>query len=239
MANGPGHRGWLVYECAHVHIFGVAVLFSPFQALGVSMGFIQKFILPKEVDLTTALQVQTSATRNIVHGLYAAYILHENEAFNTIKNDTNETRAIKTKNMKELLDVFIAPYDKESIFRIITQLDWIALSVKHFVVEVEAYDNVHALDVYRDIFELLKDMASLLEDGFKQLATKEVPSIDLIHDKYDLVVAYRAQHIAKLMQEDDCKRILIHTEILAQLKEIAKRMRVSANTLEDMAIKIM
>nr|WP_321467705.1 hypothetical protein [uncultured Desulfobulbus sp.] len=203
------------------------------------MGFIQKFILPKEVDLTTALQVQTSATRSIVHGLYAAYILHENDAFHTIMNDTHETRAIKTKNMKELLDVFIAPYDKESIFRIITQLDWIALSVKHFVIEVEAYNNRHALDVYRDIFELLKDMASLLEDGFKQLATKEVPSMDLIHDKYDLVVEYRAQHIAKLMQEDDCKRILIHTEILAQLKEIAKRMRVSANTLEDMAIKIM
>ena len=141
--------------------------------------------------------------------------------------------------MKELLDVFIAPYDKESIFRIITQLDWIALSVKHFVIEVEAYDHTQALDVYRDIFELLKDMASLLEDGFKQLSSKELPSIALIHDKYDLVVECRARHVAKLLQQEDCKRILIHAEILTQLKEIAKRMRVSANTLEDMAIKIM
>ena len=203
------------------------------------MGFIEKFVLPKEVDLAAALQAQTSATRNIVHDLYAAYILHQSEAFTAIKNDTSETREIKEKNMKELLDVFIAPYDKESIFRIITQLDWIALSVKHFVVEVDAYHNKQSLDVYRNIFELLKEMASLLEDGFKQLSRKELPSITLIHDKYDLLVEYRAQHVAQLLQQEDCKHIIIHKDILAQLKEIAKRMHVTANTLEDMAIKVM
>ena len=203
------------------------------------MGFIQKFILPKDVDLAAALQAQTSATRKIVHDLYAAYILHEDEAFSAIKNDTNETREIKEKNMKELLDVFIAPYDKESIFRIITQLDWIALSVKHFVVEVDAYQNRQGLDVYKDIFEILKEMASLLEDGFKQLSKKELPRIALIHDKYELLVECRAQHVAQLLQQVDYKHIIIHKDILAQLKEIAKRMRVTANTLEDMAIKIM
>jgi hypothetical protein len=156
-----------------------------------------------------------------------------------IKNDSNQTGAIKHKNMKELLDVFIAPYDKESIFRIITQLDWIALSVKHFVIEAEAYTNPHSLEIYRDIFDLLKDMADLLEEGFKQLSRKELPKIDRIHDKYDLVVKYRAQHLAKLLLQEDCKRIIVHAEILAQLKEIAKRMHISANTLEDMAIKVM
>jgi uncharacterized protein len=203
------------------------------------MGFIQKFILPKEVDLAAALQSQTLATRKIVHDLYAAYILHEDEAFMAIKNDTSETRAIKDKNMKELLDVFIAPYDKESIFRIITQLDWIALSVRHFVVEVDAYHNKQELDVYLDIFALLKEMSSLLEDGFKQLSRKELPSIALIHDKYDLVVEYRAQHVAKLLQKENCKYIILHKDILEQLREIAKRMHVTANTLEDMAIKVM
>lgn len=206
------------------------------------MGFIQKFILPREVDLAAALQAQTTATKNIVHDLYAACIRHEGEAFSAIKEDANKSRAIKDKNMKELLDVFIAPYDKESIYRIITQLDWIALSVKHFVTEVEAY-NIQALDAYRDIFEVLKEMASLLEDGFNQLSSKELrtiaDTIDLIHDKYDLVVEYRARHMARLMQQEDCKYIIVHKEILAQLKEIAKRMHVSANTLEDMAIKIM
>jgi len=203
------------------------------------MGFIQKFILPKDMDLVAALQAQTLATRNIVHDLYAAYILHEDEAFIAIKNDTSETRAIKEKNMKELLDIFIAPYDKESVFRIITQLDWVALSVKHFVVEVDAYHDKQDLDIYRDIFELLKEMASLLENGFKQLSNKELPSITLIHDKYDLLVEYRAQHVAQLLQQDDFKHIIIHKDILSQLKEIAKRIQITANSLEDMAIKIM
>lgn len=207
--------------------------------MGVIMGFIQKFLLPKEIDLAAALQAQTSATKNIVHDLYSAYALHDEMALRAIKNETNETRAIKDKNMKELLDVFIAPYDKESIFRIITQLDWVALSVKHFVIEVEAYHNKQALDVYQDIFELLKDMASLLEDGFRQLTKKELPSIRLIHEKYDLLVEYRAKHVANLLQQDDFKYIIVHKDILAQLKEIAKRIHVTANTLEDMAIKVM
>jgi len=191
------------------------------------------------MDLVAALQEQTSATRNIVHDLYAAYILHEDGAFIAIKNDTSETRAIKEKNMKELLDVFIAPYDKESVFRIITQLDWVALSVKHFVVEVDAYHEKQDLNVYRDIFELLKEMASWLEYGFNQLSKKELPSIALIHDKYDLLVEYRAQHVAQLLQQEDIKHIIIHKDILSQLKEIAKRIQITANSLEDMAIKIM
>ncbi|MFV8819542.1 hypothetical protein [Haliea sp. E17] len=203
------------------------------------MGFIQKFVLPKDVDLAAALLAQTSATRKIVQDLHAAYILHDEQAFSAIGAKTDETRAIKEKNMKELLDVFIAPYDKESIFRFITQLDWIALSVKHFAVEVDAYHNKQELDAYRDIFELLRDMASLLEDGFRQLSRKQLPDIGLIHDKYDLLVEFRARHVAQLLQQDDFKHIIIHKDILAQLKEIAKRMHVTANTLEDMAIKIM
>lgn len=203
------------------------------------MGFIKKYILPKEVDLAAAIQQQTSATKNIVDDLQAAYILHEDQAFESIKNDTNQTRALKEKNMKELLDVFIAPFDKESLFRIITQLDWIALSVKHFVVEVEHYHKRQELTGYKDMFNILQQMASLLEEGVKQLTNKQLPNISSIHDKYDLLVENRSMHMAKLMEEDDIKHIIIHTDILAQLKEIAKRMQVTANTLEDMAIKVL
>jgi hypothetical protein len=40
------------------------------------------------------------------------------------------------------------------------------------------------------------------------------------------------------LENDDIKVYLAHREILIQLKEVAKRIHVSANTLEDMAIKI-
>ena len=205
------------------------------------MGFIDKFLLPKEIDFISALKAQTSATRAIVHDLYDTCVHHKPEALESIREDADRAREIKNNNMKELLDVFITPYDKESIYRLITQLDWVVLSVKHFVIEREVY-GVESMENYFNIFDVLKEMAILLEEGFNQLAAKEMvglaTTIDLIHDKYDQVVEYCARVMAKLFESDDCKSIIMHKDIVAQLKEIAKRMHITANTLEDMAIKV-
>ena len=205
------------------------------------MGFIDKFLLPKEIDFISALKAQTSATRAIVQDLYDTCVHHKPEALESIREDADRAREIKNNNMKELLDVFITPYDKESIYRLITQLDWVVLSVKHFVIEREVY-GVESMEDYFNIFDVLKEMAILLEEGFNQLAAKEMvglaTTIDLIHDKYDQVVEYCARAMAKLFEGDDCKRIIMHKDIVAQLKEIAKRMHMTANTLEDMAIKV-
>ena len=85
-------------------------------------------------------------------------------------------------------------------------------------------------------------MANLLEKCITRLSTKTpriiALDIDLIHDQYDDVVTLCAQSVAKLLKQDDCKHIIMHRDILAQLKEIAKRIHVTANTLEDMAIKL-
>ena len=205
------------------------------------MGFIEKFILPKEVDLIASLNKQMKVTQETVNDLYDACVNNNREAFESIKNDTRQTQAIKNNNMKQLLDVYITPYDKESIYRIITQLDWVALSVKHLTIELDAY-NISNLDAYRNIFEDLKEMVTIFEEGFMQLSTKELKtitaSIEFIHDKYDLVVEHCALAVADLLRHDDCKKIIVHKEIIAQLKEIAKRIHVAANTLEDMAIKV-
>jgi len=37
---------------------------------------------------------------------------------------------------------------------------------------------------------------------------------------------------------DDYRHIIVHKEILAQLKDVAKRIHVTANSLENMAIKV-
>ena len=82
--------------------------------------------------IDTALQAQVRITHIIVSDLHNVCIDSELINPETISEHTDEARLLKTKNMNELLDVFIIPYDKESIYRIITQLDWISLSVKHF-----------------------------------------------------------------------------------------------------------
>lgn len=205
------------------------------------MGFISRFILPKDVDFDTALQAQARNTRIIVKDLHDACIENDMTLLGRISEHANEARLLKTKNMSELLDVFIAPYDKESIYRIITQLDWIALSVKHFQLETQAY-GVSSIAEYQSIVELLLEMASLLEQCITQLSTKTPKTIsldiDLIHDQYDHVVILCAKSVAELFKQDDCKRIIMHRDILAQLKDIAKRIHITANTLEDMAIKL-
>lgn len=205
------------------------------------MGFISTFILPKDVDFDTALQAQARTTRIIVEDLHKACVDNDTAALAAISTHADEARALKTKNMKELLDVFITPYDKESIYRIITQLDWVALSIKHFRMEIVAY-SISSIQEYQSILEVLVEMAILLERGVAHLSKKNpktiAPDIDLIHDKYDHVVALCAQSVAELVKQDDCKHIILHRDILAQLKEVAKRIHITANTLEDMAIKV-
>ena len=205
------------------------------------MGLISKFILPSDFNLNDALLKQAQIARLLVSDLYKACVNDDREALRAISIVAMRARKIKTKNMAQLLDVFIAPYDKESIYRMITQLDWITLAVKHFQLEAEVYDT-HSLSEYNEILKVLLDMATALEEGMSRLVDRNLRAIaeatDQVHDQYDTVVEMCANATAELLQQDDIKRIIRHKDMLAQLKEIAKRIHITANTLEDMTIKI-
>lgn len=205
------------------------------------MGFIRKLLLPREVDFNAALREQAHLSRRIVSQLYHACMQDDAEAFQAIDTSAQQAKELKNHNMTELLNVFITPYDKESIYRMITQLDWIALSVKHFRLETVVY-NMHSLDRYEPILAILKSMATTLETGIAQLENKPLnvmgTEIDRIRDQYDEVVSLCARATGVLLARDDCKKIIQEKDILLQLKEIAKRIHIAANTLEDMAIKV-
>jgi len=62
--------------------------------------------------------------------------------------------------------------------------------------------------------------------------------IESIHDNYDETRKHCAKAAVRHLAEDDIKLYLAHKEILDQLKEVSRRIRISANTLEDMAMKI-
>ena len=205
------------------------------------MGFIRKLLLPNEVDFNQALSNQVEASKLMMDELYKACVNDDLNSLKSITLKAKDARELKTKNMLQLLDVFITPYDKESIYRMITQLDWIALSIKHFQLEVEVYEAFH-LSKYEPILKLLVDMLKALQDGMSNLTSKKLnlvaTSTEQIHDQYDQVVGLCANANAELMKQDDCKHIIRYKDMLNQLKEIAKRIHVSANTLEDMAIKV-
>ena len=205
------------------------------------MGFISKYLLPREIDFNTCLHEQAQIAQSMVETLYTACINNDKNALQLITGLSQQAREIKSHNMEQLLDVFIAPYDKESIFRMIVQLDWVTLSVKHFQLETQVY-QLHSLSEYESILKVVLNMANSLEQGIRELSSKNIKliagKIEQVRDQYNEVVEHCARATAELLQQDDYKRIIRHKDMLLQLKEIAKRIHVSTNTLEDMALKV-
>lgn len=205
------------------------------------MGFIQRYLLPKEVDFNGALLTQAQIAHEMVACLHEASAGDDIARLAGIGEMAARARAAKEHNMEVLLDVFITPYDKESIYRLITQLDWVALSVKHFELESHVY-GIHSLAEYLPIVEILLEMAQKLEDGIGQLSRKKVEPAQgfnrELHDAYDNVVNLCARATAALLDRDDIKRLIRHKDMLLQFKEIAKRIHISSNSLEDMMIKL-
>lgn len=205
------------------------------------MSFIKKYILPREIDFNAYLLDQARLGHSVVRSLYEAGQDGHDISRESMEDITRKAQELKSRNMTKLLDVFITPYDKESIYRMITQLDWLVLSVKHFLLETRIY-HIHGLGDYESILARLLDMSATLEQGIAALEGRKLTEIaghiNRIHLAYDQVVEACATTAARLLEEEDCKHILRHRDILSQLREIAKRIQVTANTLEDMAIKV-
>ncbi len=206
------------------------------------MGFIKKYLLPEEVDFDRALQKQLAVGREMTLDLYAVCVEGDTELLEDIKSKGTTARQIKSENLKKLLNVLITQYDRESIYRMIIHLDWIALSLKHLATEVQVY-HASGLDQYRDVLDVLVAMPDLLQECLVLLPRREVNNIghllDRIHDAYDDVVEMCAHHGAQKLNQGDIKAYLVHQQALIQIKDLARRIHMAANSLEDMALKIM
>ena len=216
--------------------------YTPVIIMVNRMGLIQKYLLPHEIDFDQALRKQAEASRALINDLYQYCINKNPVSLSSILTNTHQNRKLKKQNMRNLLRVLITPYDKESIYRTIMELDWIAISAKHLASELHAY-KITDTEIYEPVFLKLLSMADQLTQGFRLLSEKEDDKInhamEVIHDNYDETAELCAKITAGLLQKtEDIKHYLVHKEIFSQLKEIARRIHVAANTLEDMTIKI-
>jgi hypothetical protein len=59
-----------------------------------------------------------------------------------------------------------------------------------------------------------------------------------VRDEYEILIEIYIKKMAELADSNDLREIFITKELLAQLKEIAKRMQVCANSLEDIVVKM-
>lgn len=203
--------------------------------------FIKKYILPKEVDFLSALNEHSMIIKNITDDLYKCFLESNTQSCEAILEDQHKAKEIRDTNMKELLNTFITPFDRESIYRVITQLDWIAISIRHFVIETQAYNINHLDKEYGVIIKHIQLQAELLTAGFKTLRSnqeKTAQSAKRVRDTYDELMDIYVDKMAHLSKAQNIQTMFVQKEILAQLKEISKRMRKTANSLEDIVMKM-
>ena len=207
----------------------------------MSTSWIKKYILPKEIDFLSALHTHAMIIKKIIDDFEKCFIKEDEKHCQFILEDQHQAKEIRDSNMKNLLNVFITPIDRESIYRVITELDWIAISMRHFVMEAKAYEITHLDDDYKKMINLLQLQAELLAAGFKTVksdALKTAESAKRVRDSYDAFVALYIQKMRQISNMTDVRTLFIHKELLFQLKDISKRMRMTANSLEDIIMKL-
>lgn len=205
------------------------------------ISLIKKYILPKEIDFLSALDEHAMIIKHIVDDLQKCFIEANEKSCQAILHDQHKAQAIRDKNMQNLLNVFITPIDRESIYRVITELDWIAISIRHFLIEAKSYQIHKENEVYNALIKKIQLQAELLTAGFKTLKSnreKTAQSAKRVRDSYDELMDIYVKEVSTLVESKDMEKIFIHKELLSQLKEISKRMRMTANSLEDIIMKM-
>lgn len=203
--------------------------------------FIKEYILPKEIDFLAAMNRHSLVVKKMTDNLYKCFIEENSNACVAILDEQKEAVNIRDENIKNLLNTFITPIDKESIYRVTTQLDWIAISIKHFMQEAQAY-NIFKLDsTFAELIKLLQLQAQLLNAGFKTVKKEPVTTAkntQRVRDIYDQLVTIYINSMANLAKLEHNQEIFAKRELLFQIKDISKRMRVTANYLEDIIMKM-
>ncbi len=186
------------------------------------------------------MQMHAHAIETIMADLQKCFIYGDHEACSKVLNDQANSKEIKKENMKKLLNTFVTPVDRESIYRVTTQLDWIAISTRHLILEVNSY-SIETLKEYSLLFHSLVEMAQTLHSGYVSLHRKEVADVDIrcedVREMYDKAVKEYILYMSQLARESDRSRIFTHQQVLFQLKDIAKHFHLSANALEDIVAK--
>lgn len=202
---------------------------------------LQKYILPVEIDFFQDLCEQAQATRDTLDDLYRCFVETKEQSCRAILNDEHRAGALKERNMNDLGRAFMTPVDREAIFRAITHLDWIVISVKHLVMETKAY-GISDLREYENILLQLRNCADLLCRGFAALQDKDMEQTGLkseqTRDLAHKVTETYVLAMAKVAEGEDIHLMFKHKEILSQIKSIAKRFHVAANTLQDITMKL-
>lgn len=199
---------------------------------------IKNLILPENVDFFGDLTEQSKMTEQIINKLVVKYTNEQKTDILDLIKQAKESRKDKLILIEK---TFITPVDREAISRSYSHLYWIALSVEHFIDELNVY-NIHNLKEYNKIFNFLQKQIESLTKAYSLFNEKKYSDIlkichQIIHLDNKLVHEY-AKQLNLIFDHKNMPTVLRHREILAQLKEISKRIHFSANQIEDIVFRV-
>jgi hypothetical protein len=208
------------------------------EEVGFWRGLLRRFV-PEVPDFARLLETQSAQVRRTIDDLVQYVGQPEAELRDRLHRDEKEAESLRDENMKRLNNAFSTPFDREDIYRAIEELDWIVVHTRRTAREM-AILGVTPDNFIREICLEIQTGVKALETGFGQVASD--PQAANRQAEVARAIDRRARRIyeealGELFEGEDVVDMLRRREIYHHLADGAKRVRKTAEVLQDIIVK--
>lgn len=198
---------------------------------------LKQLFLPKETDFMAMLHQHVKEINTLVQTLLQP--IENMEQTNALLKAGEE--ALRSEN-RALLDSFITPYDREALYRIINQLIWLKMSIRHFLLALHAFKNPTSLHpILTPLAAELQTLSAHLLEAIVLLQKRKTQQVNdeivQLFNAYERFIEHNIALHTTIMHFTDTQQLFMAKELSSQLKDIAKRLRVCAMSVDDLLMK--
>jgi len=208
------------------------------EGVGFWKRLARRFV-PAIPEFAVLLEQQSRQVRRTVDDL-VEYVRHPDESLrDQLSRDEHEAQRLRDENMRRLNSAFSTPFDREDIYRAIEALDWIVVHTRRTAREMEIL-GVEPDHFIREICLEIQTGVHALAAGFSGLGS-DLAAADRQAEAARRIDR-RARHLYEnalgdLFEGDDLVAIMKRREIYHHLADGAKRVRKTAEVLQDIVVK--
>ena len=203
---------------------------------------IKHFFIPETTDFFADLTRQCITVTKLVEEIPTAITERAHSGVSAHFNNLLDVYVTQRKQYLQILNkAFVTPVDKEAISRVYVHLHWIVLSVEHLLVEIESY-SIQEINNFKKVSFYMNCAMKSLTSAIKHLNKNEsehvLYEIAKVIEAGDNLIKVYANTLSGLFKQEQIEPILEQREVLAQLKEISKRIHICSNQIEDIVYKL-
>jgi len=206
---------------------------------GIFSKFIEK-IFPQSPDFFNLLHQQSIQVRVTMDNLNEFIHSNNEVAKAQLKKDEHDADILRIDNLQQLNQAFSTTIDREDIYRAINAMDGIVTHCKNSFNEMEALDLI-VDDTCLAMIERLRFGVKSLEHGFEVLSTDSFKAQEFamtVRNNERKVERLYYEGLSELFKSDDHIHIFKMKEFYQHLKHIGNRMKLCADVLEDIIVKL-